>query len=254
MPKGQNATSRNEALVIRRVPITDLHEDQENARRHTKENVAAVRASLAEFGQQKPLVVDHMGKIVCGNATWVAARQLGWLEIDVVETNLVGALQRAYAISDNRTAELAEWNLDLLGQQIGDTPEVDWGAVGWSPGALDALLGTGNLGYSPGGVGGLDDAEAGISDSEEKDRAKIRERVKTISLTKDQRAEFENAAERIRESYADPDMTEGACVEHLAVFYLRDTESRDGDPDSRYNAAHETDAGLDDDQPVDEAL
>jgi len=216
------------------VPITDLHEDQENARRHTKENIAAVRASLEKFGQQKPLVVDHMGKIVCGNATWVAARQLGWIEIDVIETKLVGALQRAYAISDNRTAELAEWNLDLLGSQIGETPEVDWGAVGWSPGALDALLGTGQLGYSP---GGLDEAEAGISDSDEKDRAKIRERVKTISLTKDQRVEFESAAAKIRESYADPDMSEGACVEHLAVTYLRNTEAESED---RYADAHET--------------
>lgn len=218
MPRGTNATSHNEALVIRRVPITDLHEDQENARRHTKENIAAVRASLEKFGQQKPIVVDRQGKIVCGNATWVAARQLGWREIDVVETHLVGALQRAYAVSDNRTAELAEWNLDLLGAQIGDTPDLDWGSLGWSPGALDALLGTGQLGYTPGGI---DEAEGSITDTPEKDGAKIKERVKTISLTKDQRAEFENACATIRESYADPDMTEGACVEHLAVYFMR---------------------------------
>lgn len=243
-PRTNATSSQLDALEIKRVPITDLHEDQENARRHTKENIAAVRASLIQFGQQKPIVVDRQGKIVAGNATWVAARQLGWIQIDVVTTDLVGAAQKAYAISDNRTAELAEWNLDLLGSQIAETPDVDWGSLGWSPGALDALLGQGALGYSP---GGLDEAEEAIGDesgeSAGKAAAKIRERVKTISLTKDQRVEFEKACAQIRDQYADPDMSEGACVEHLAVLYLRDVETDTNANDERWedaHAAHET--------------
>src|SRR4051812_8829602 len=95
------------ALQVVRVPITELYEDQENARKHTKENIIAVKASLARFGQQKPLVVNAERRIVCGNATWIAARQLGWTEIDVVYTTLHGSEMRAFAISDNRTAELA---------------------------------------------------------------------------------------------------------------------------------------------------
>jgi hypothetical protein len=201
------------ALQVVRVPITELYEDQENARKHTKENIIAVKASLARFGQQKPLVVNAERRIVCGNATWIAARQLGWTEIDVVYTTLHGSEMRAFAISDNRTAELAEWNLDLLASQVGENiDEFDWQNLGWSAGALDALLGTGS-------EFDVDGEEGAISDTEEKDKAQIRERVKTISLTKDQRDEFEHACTLLREEYLDPDLSEGACVENLATRY-----------------------------------
>jgi ParB-like chromosome segregation protein Spo0J len=67
---------------------------------------------------QKPLVVDSSGVVRAGNGTLEAARQLGWETIDCVVTDLKGSDAIAYAIADNRTAELAEWDDDVLAAQL----------------------------------------------------------------------------------------------------------------------------------------
>ena len=64
------------------VPIGSLVLDPENARRHDRRNIEAVKASLTRFGQVKPVVVQERGRIVrAGNATVEAAIELGWTEI-----------------------------------------------------------------------------------------------------------------------------------------------------------------------------
>ena len=87
-------------------------------RKHNAKNLKAIEASLRRFGQQKPIVVDGDGIVRAGNGTLAAAQQLGWKQIDVVRTQLKGAEATAYAIADNRTAELAEWDEEALAQQL----------------------------------------------------------------------------------------------------------------------------------------
>ena len=77
-------------------------------------NIAAIAASLRRFGQQKPIVVDSSGVVRAGNGTLQAAMILGWDFIDAVESELQGSEATAYAIADNRTAELAEWDEEIL--------------------------------------------------------------------------------------------------------------------------------------------
>jgi DNA modification methylase len=71
-------------------------------------------ASLRRFGQQKPIVIDRNNIVRAGNGTLEAAKRLGWEKIDCVRTELNGADATAYAIADNRTAELAEWDDEVL--------------------------------------------------------------------------------------------------------------------------------------------
>lgn len=100
--------------AIETVPISSLMLDPANARRHPTKNLEALKASLARFGQQKPVVVDARGRVIAGNGTLTAARALGWSEIRVVRTALEGAEAAAFGVADNRTAELAEWDDDAL--------------------------------------------------------------------------------------------------------------------------------------------
>ena len=88
--------------------------DPSNARTHDARNLEAIRASLRAFGQQKPIVVDARGICLAGNGTLAAARSLGWETVEVVRSGLSPAEAVAYGIADNRTAELAEWDPDLL--------------------------------------------------------------------------------------------------------------------------------------------
>jgi len=105
-------------MQIETVPIRSLQADPANARKHTRQNLRAIERSLKRFGQQKPIVVNHQGQIIAGHGTLAAAASLGWLEIAIVRSDLQANEAVAYAIADNRTAELAQWHTDILAQQL----------------------------------------------------------------------------------------------------------------------------------------
>jgi site-specific DNA-methyltransferase (adenine-specific) len=100
------------------VSIDSLSFDPANVRKHGERNLATIKASLLRFGQQKPIVVDANGVVRAGNGTLAAAKALGWKEIAVVRSALAGSEATAYAIADNRTAELAEWDEDALAETL----------------------------------------------------------------------------------------------------------------------------------------
>jgi ParB-like chromosome segregation protein Spo0J len=101
-------------LKIQRRKISELKNDPANARKHSSRNLKAIRDSLDVFGQQKPIVVDSRGVVIAGNGTLEAARELGWDDIAVTVTDLDPAHAQAFGIADNRTAELAEWDTEVL--------------------------------------------------------------------------------------------------------------------------------------------
>lgn len=105
-------------MKIETVPIVSLSLDPANVRKHGQRNLEAIAASLRASGQQTPIVVDGRGIVVKGNGTLEAAKLLGWTDIKIVRTELKGTDLTAYAIADNRTAELAEWDLPALSKQL----------------------------------------------------------------------------------------------------------------------------------------
>lgn len=112
-----------EGLRSLAVPISTLRPDPRNARKHGKANLAAVEDSLRKFGQQKPIVVDATGKILAGNGTVDAARSLGWTHVAAVRSDLSGPEAIGFALADNRTAELAEWDKVELARLVSEIPE-----------------------------------------------------------------------------------------------------------------------------------
>jgi DNA modification methylase len=105
--------------------------------------VDAVAESLRRFGFRQPIVVDADGVIVCGHTRYRAAHKLGLTEVPVhVATDLTPEQIRAYRIADNKTAELAEWNLDLLPIELAGLKDagIDWSLLGFNTDELAALL------------------------------------------------------------------------------------------------------------------
>lgn len=93
------------------VPVDQLKLDPGNPRQHDEENIAAIAASLRQFGQLKPIVVHRKSKIIeAGNGTYLAAQQLGWSHLAVVWVAHDRTNHAAFCVADNRTAELAEWD------------------------------------------------------------------------------------------------------------------------------------------------
>jgi ParB-like chromosome segregation protein Spo0J len=127
----------------RSIKIDDLSIDPANARKHSQKNLDAIVASLRRFGQQKPIVIDKSNIVRAGNGTLEAARQLGWETILAVQTSLTGSEATAYAIADNRTAELAEWDDDILKatlESLADENAALLESCGYTEAELDALV------------------------------------------------------------------------------------------------------------------
>ena len=120
--------------------ITELSLDPSNVRKHGRKNLDAIKASLRKFGQQKPIVVDAKGIVLAGNGTLAAAQELGWTEIDIIRTQLEGVEATAFAIADNRTAELAEWE-DSLADVLKALAkaDVDLAELGFDENALSKI-------------------------------------------------------------------------------------------------------------------
>lgn len=106
--------------------IATLVSDPSNARKHSNQNIDAIKGSLAKFGQQKPIVVGEKNIVIAGNGTLEAAKSLGWDTIDIYRTPLKGAEAMAFALADNKTAELAEWDDENLTAQLSALFDDGW--------------------------------------------------------------------------------------------------------------------------------
>ena len=129
------------SLEVRRVALTELALDPANVRKHDERNLEAIKGSLARFGQQKPIVVDEKGVIRAGNGTFEAARSLGWESIQIVQTDLTGIEAAAYAIADNRTSDLSEFDEGDLAKLLEQLQAEDaLAGVGFTDEEIGALL------------------------------------------------------------------------------------------------------------------
>jgi ParB-like chromosome segregation protein Spo0J len=115
-------------LRIETVKINSLTLDPSNARKHNDLNLKAIANSLEKFGQRKPIVVTPDSIVVAGNGTLEAAKFLGWTEIAIARTPVGWTWDqiKAFALADNRSAELAEWDSETLKEQM-----LELDANGW---------------------------------------------------------------------------------------------------------------------------
>lgn len=129
-------------MQIKTVAISGLVFDPNNARKHSAQNLKAIATSLEKFGQRKPIVV-HNGVIIAGNGTAEAALSLGWTEITITEvpSDWDAATAKAYAIADNRSAELAEWDTPVLMEQLTEMEDEGWDLkeFGFDDGIMESL-------------------------------------------------------------------------------------------------------------------
>jgi hypothetical protein len=92
--------------------LAELHLDPNNVRRHSPANLKAIGRSLKQFGQRRVAVIRSNGMIIAGNGMYEAAYEVGVdkLWCHVVPDDWTDEEARAFAIADNRTAELADWD------------------------------------------------------------------------------------------------------------------------------------------------
>jgi len=142
------------AMNVELRPLSSIKPYPNNPRNNDA-TIDAVAESIRRFGFRQPIVVDAEGVIVCGHTRWKAAQKLALDLVPVhVATDLTPEQVRAYRIADNKVAEGAEWNLELLPLELAELKGagIDWSLLGFDSDELASLL-------DPGVTQGLTDPD-----------------------------------------------------------------------------------------------
>src|SRR6202171_786113 len=123
--------------------ISDLKPFARNARTHSRKQVNHIAGSIGEFGFTNPVLVDENGQIIAGHGRVQAAKQLGLTEIPTIQIgNLSRTQKRALRLADNRLAENAGWDLEILAVELKDLQADGFEVVitGFETSHIDVIL------------------------------------------------------------------------------------------------------------------
>ncbi len=133
------------------IDIATVKLDPRNARKHPKPNLDAIKRSLEAYGQRKPIVVNSKTKqIEAGNGLYQAAWELGWSHIAAVFVEDDAKTAKGFALMDNQSALLADWDLPNLSDLLKelDAADFDMGLTGFSDEEIAKLTFTPNEGLT----------------------------------------------------------------------------------------------------------
>ena len=129
-------------MKLEQWPLSQIKPYEKNPR-HNDDAVSAVATSIREFGFRQPIVVDRDSVIIVGHTRWKAAQKLGLEKVPVhVAKDLTPEQIRAYRIADNKTGEIAQWNMDLLPLELAElgAADFDLSLLGFTQDELARLL------------------------------------------------------------------------------------------------------------------
>ena len=123
---------RNLILQIIEKSITEITPYEKNPRKND-EAVEYVANSIKEFGFKVPIVIDKNGVIVAGHTRYKAAQELGLEKLPcIIADDLTEEQVKAFRLADNKVGELAEWDFDLLGEELDGIFDIDMSEFGLS--------------------------------------------------------------------------------------------------------------------------
>lgn len=111
-----------------------------NNPRNNDEAVDAVASSIKNFGFKVPIVIDSNGEIINGHTRLKAAKKLGLEKVPVIiADDLTPEQVKAFRIADNKVAEIATWNEELLNIELGELAELDFNMEEFGFGDLEEI-------------------------------------------------------------------------------------------------------------------
>ena len=109
-------------LKIEYLPVGKLKPYEKNTRKHQEKDITEIEKSITKYGFDDPIGIwGEQNIIVEGHGRLIAAKRLGMAEVPVIRLDhLTDEQRREYAIMHNRTAELSEWDFELLESEMAD--------------------------------------------------------------------------------------------------------------------------------------
>ena len=120
-------------LKIEYLTLDKLKPYEKNARKHQETDLSTIKASISEFGMSDPIGVwGEDNVIVEGHGRYLACKELGIDNVPVIHLDhLTDEQRRAYALAHNKTAEMSEWDIDLLDEELDDIFNIDMSDFGF---------------------------------------------------------------------------------------------------------------------------
>jgi DNA modification methylase len=132
--------------TLKWIPVDALTPNARNARTHSRKQIRQIADSITAFGFVVPLLIDEAGVLIAGHGRHAAAKLLGLEQVPVIEVNgLSEAKRRALALADNKIAENAGWDRELLAAELPELAEIlvvdglDISITGFAPIEIDQL-------------------------------------------------------------------------------------------------------------------
>ena len=124
------------------LPVSEVRPYEKNPRKNA-DAVKFVKASIEQFGFKVPIIIDSNRVIVCGHTRLEAAKSIGMAEVPcIVADDLTDAQVKALRLADNKVAEFSEWEMNLLGEELGELAEIsdiDMGDFGFDLSEFDNI-------------------------------------------------------------------------------------------------------------------
>jgi hypothetical protein len=202
MAKAKNSSKADAPGEVR--SLAELHPDPENARRHTPRGVGLIEDSLQECGAGRSLLIDEANMLIAGHATVEAAGNVGIEKVRIIDvagdelvalrrSNLSPAQKRRLALFDNRTAEFAEWEPEVLARMLADGEDL---TKFWTDDELDILR----------------HAEFRPAEQEPLEEPPANAHLHPVYFTPEQRAVVDAAIEKCRELHEGVDEAEAIVI------------------------------------------
>jgi len=122
-----------------------LNPYKNNARVHSDKQVSQIAASMSKFGFNNPILIDVNGTIIAGHGRWLAAKKLKLDEVPTICLDHLSDVElKAYVLADNKLAELAGWDKDILAIEFQNLTSMDLGfdieITGFETGQIDFII------------------------------------------------------------------------------------------------------------------
>ena len=133
-------------LQVESVPLGALKSYARNPRTHTKKQIGQIANSIRTFGWTNPILADADCNVIAGHGRLLSAKRLGLDRVPVIRIeDMTEAQRRAYVLADNKLAENAGWDRELLALELQGLVEMDLDfevtMTGFEIGEIDVLIG-----------------------------------------------------------------------------------------------------------------
>ena len=123
------------------VKIEDIKLYEKNAKNHPEWQIEQIKNSIKEFGYNDPIAIDENNIIVEGHGRYIALKELGYKEIEVLKlSHMSDEQKKAYIIAHNKTCMNTGFNLEMLEEELQSISELDLTLTGFTEFEIEDIL------------------------------------------------------------------------------------------------------------------